>query len=490
MPAPLLWSEISPLPSPPAAPPAQGSMGVVLCATHRGRKLAVKVIKTATLAAGELERALTTLRAEVENMARASEGGLNDGVVVPVGLVVGAAPALWLAALGHHAPACVSSSSQLCALAMKWEEGGSLHELLHAPTRAWGAARTAERLLMCARLAGGVAALHAAGVVHGDVKGDNVLLSDRGAAPRPRFADFGFSEMRAAAASSARAPSAIGEKRGTWPYMAPEMLLEKEDGGPPEGVSRGGDVYALAVLCWEVLTGGTPWGGFTEQRRIVALVQGKPATLGTPLSALPVDTPAAVRELLGGCLAAERAARPRAAVVAEALHQAAQAMASGVFDIFLSHAWGADGAHAPLTTEVYLRLLDAGYRVWLDTAEMGHDMDASMRGGIASSGCVVALLSERFGTRPNCLLELRAARDAGKPVVACLADATPGWFPGAGEVRDILGTHYLFPDLRAAAAVDWRADVSAAEREVLTRAPNALPKVLQRVREALAQGRG
>ena len=161
-------------------------------------------------------------------------------------------------------------------------------------------------------------------------------------------------------------------------------------------------------------------------------------------------------------------------------------MTSGVFDIFLSHAW-VDGAHAPLTTEVYLRLLDAGYRVWLDTAEMGHDMVASMEGGIAKSGCVVALLTERYGTRPNCLLELRAAVDAGKPVVACLADAAPGWFPGAGEVRDLLGAHHLFPDLRAAAAVNWRADVNAGERETLTKAPGALPKVLQLVREVLGR---
>jgi hypothetical protein len=130
------------------------------------------------------------------------------------------------------------------------------------------------------------------------------------------------------------------------------------------------------------------------------------ARLGAP--PLPGDTPTAVKALLGACLAAGRDARPRAAQVAEALHQAAQDMASGVFDVFLSHAWGADGGHAPLTTDVYLRLIDAGFRVWLDTVEMGHDMEASMEGGIAKSGCVVALLSARYGTKEdpakdNCL---------------------------------------------------------------------------------------
>ena len=165
-------------------------------------------------------------------------------------------------------------------------------------------------------------------------------------------------------------------------------------------------------------------------------------------------------------------------------------MTSGVFDIFLSHAW-VDGAHAPLTTEVYLRLIDAGYRVWLDTAEMGADPDASMREGIAKSGCVVALLSERYGASRNCLFELRCAVEAAKPVVACLADplppSPPRWFPN-GELQALLDPkHHLFPDLRDAAAVDWRADVSAAEREVLTKAPGALPKVLQLVRGVLGR---
>jgi hypothetical protein len=96
---------------------------------------------------------------------------------------------------------------------------------------------------------------------------------------------------------------------------------------------------------------------------------------------------------------------------------------------------------------------------------MGHDLVASMTGGIEKSGCVVALLSERYGTRPNCLLELRAAKDAGKPVVACLADAAPGWFPAAGsEVAAMVNTaQRLLPDLRAAAAVDWRGEVGAGE---------------------------
>jgi serine/threonine protein kinase len=466
-------------------------MGVVVAAKGRGRTYAVKVYKAALFGAADLVLATNKLREEIKKMARASEGGLNEFVVVPAGIVTGQAPPTWLAALGPHAGACAINGNHLLGLVMSWEDGGTLHELLHDKRRAWGAG-TAARLQLCAQLASGVALLHAAGVVHGDIKGENVLLSDKSAAPRPRFSDFGLAELRTVATAAASHCTAVGAKRGTWPYMAPEMLLEKADGSPPDecGVSRSADMYALGVLCWEVLSGSTPWGGYTEQQRITALLSGSPTTVGVPLTAppLPVDTPAAVKELLGACLGAVRTARPRASEFAEGLHQASQTMQSGSFDIFLSHAWGADGKHAPLTTEVYLRLLDSGLRVWLDTAEMGADPDASMRAGIAKSGCVVALVSERYGASRNCLFELRCALDAGKPVVACLADPTPGWFP-SGELQTMLDPkRNFFPDLRAAAAVDWSAlGLAAGEREQLTKAPNALPKVLQLVKEV--QGR-
>ena len=484
----LAWADISPLDTPP---PAQGEMGVVIPATHRGHRVAVKVFKAALRVAGEQE-AVALLQAEVGKMAAASECGLNDFVVVPVGLVVGAASAPVLAALGPHASACIATGSappsHLCGMVMKWEDGGTLHDLLHSAMRVWGVG-TAERLLMCAQLATGVAALHAAGVIHGDVKGGNVMLSDRSATPRPRFTDFGFSQLRcAASAASAASSRGVGKQCGTWPYMAPEMLLEK-DGSPPEGVSRSGDVYALATLCWEVLSGKIPWEGISEQSRVNMLMHGTPGGPATLLKTpnLPLDTPAAVRALLGCCFSDERGTRPCASRVAEVLHQAAQDMSSGSYDIFLSHAWD-DGKHAPLTTEVYLRLLDAGYRVWLDTTDMGADPQASMLQGVERSRCVVALMSARYETRPACLFELQCAKDKEKPVVACLADAAEGWFPAEGSelLRLVPKERHLFPDLRNAAAVSWREDMSAKEREKLTKAPEALPKVLQLVRQVLA----
>ena len=285
--------------------------------------------------------------------------------------------------------------------------------------------------------------------------------------------------------------------------MAPEMLLEGE-GGATARASRSTDVYALGVLCWEVLTGKLPWEGATEQKMVTALVQAAqaahtrgealPLPRGVPLATppLPMDLPPAIKALLEHCLSADRDARPRIDAVELALHQAAQAMASGEFDVFLSHAWTEAGRHALLTTEVYRRLTDAGLRVWLDAAEMGADPTESMKDGIRRSKCVVALLNARYGTRPNCLRELTWAQEMGKPVVGCLAEAREGWFLSE-TLRTLLPPEvHLFPDLRAAAGVDWAAGEALGEgqRELLTKAPSALPLVLKLAGQLAGRSKG
>ena len=189
---------------------------------------------------------------------------------------------------------------ELLALVLRWEDGGSLADLLH--TRAWGAS-TSTRLLFCSQLAYGLCNLHSKGIIHADIKSGNVLLSDRGGSPRPLFTDFGISELRRAAASTTQPQeAATGSQRGTWPYMAPEMFRSKA--AAAVAPSRTTDVYALGTLCWEVLTGQLPWDGYTEAERVVALRSGEGLALSSP--PLPLDTPPAVTALLAHCLSARR----------------------------------------------------------------------------------------------------------------------------------------------------------------------------------------
>ena len=113
-----------------------------------------------------------------------------------------------------------ASRRLLDGLVMAWEEGGSLSETLYPPLlkQPWPSSAI-DRLRVCAEVAAGLAHLHRVGLVHGDLKPENVLLDGQG---RVRLADFGLAEARALTADSDSRLSTMqttGEKRGTWLYM-------------------------------------------------------------------------------------------------------------------------------------------------------------------------------------------------------------------------------------------------------------------------------
>jgi serine/threonine-protein kinase len=127
-------------------------------------------------------------------------------------------------------------------LVMELIEGGTLRELLaeRGPMPPYAVAAVLRPVLS------GLAAAHRAGLVHRDVKPENVLISDDG---EVKIADFGL--VRAVAAAGITSASVI---LGTAAYLSPEQV---RDGN----VTPRSDVYAAGIVTYELLTGRTPFSG-------------------------------------------------------------------------------------------------------------------------------------------------------------------------------------------------------------------------------------
>ncbi|WP_299034201.1 Stk1 family PASTA domain-containing Ser/Thr kinase [uncultured Pseudokineococcus sp.] len=127
-------------------------------------------------------------------------------------------------------------------LVLELVPGSTLRDLLAAegPLRAGTALAVLEPVLEA------LAAAHRAGVVHRDVKPENVLLTDDG---RVKVADFGL-----ARAASTQTSTATGVLMGTVAYLSPELVLH----GTADART---DVYAAGITLFEMLTGTQPFTG-------------------------------------------------------------------------------------------------------------------------------------------------------------------------------------------------------------------------------------
>jgi serine/threonine-protein kinase len=141
-------------------------------------------------------------------------------------------------------------------------------------------------------------AAHDAGVVHRDVKPANIVVDDEGYA---RLTDFGISRALAGAQLTQ-----TGEVLGTPHYLAPEQAQ-----GQPAGPAS--DVYALAVVGYEMITGERPFAGDS-------MVTTALAHVSQPAPPLPDDVPEPLRTTVMAGLAKDPAQRPESAsAFAEAL---------------------------------------------------------------------------------------------------------------------------------------------------------------------------
>ncbi len=120
-------------------------------------------------------------------------------------------------------------------------------------------------------VARGLSAAHALGIIHRDLKPENIMLSttvDR----RERAVIMDFGLAKDPYSNSADKLTATGIILGTPEFMSPEQLRGKQLDGRS-------DIYALALVTFEMLTGQLPFEGETQQEMMMARLNGAPRTL-------------------------------------------------------------------------------------------------------------------------------------------------------------------------------------------------------------------
>ena len=157
-------------------------------------------------------------------------------------------------------------------LALEFCPGGTLADRLQNQVPL--PPRTSAELVV--KIARGVAAAHAAGVVHRDLKPGNVLFD---AAGNPKVADFGLAKL-AAGADLTRA----GDVMGTPAYMAPEQAS-----GDIPSIGPATDVWALGVILHECLTAARPFAGGSAAEVMAAIQTRDPRSPRSLVPTLPAD---------------------------------------------------------------------------------------------------------------------------------------------------------------------------------------------------------
>jgi serine/threonine-protein kinase len=177
---------------------------------------------------------------------------------------------------------------------MPFIEGVSLRERLAEQ----GELPVSDALRILTELVEALAYAHGQGVVHRDLKPDNIMLSGR----HPLVMDFGIAKA-VSEATGRQTLTTAGVALGTPAYMAPEQATADPH------VDHRADLYAIGVIGYELLTGQPPFTGMSAQQILAAQVTESPAPISTrrPTVAPVLDA------LLMRCLQKRPADRPQRA---------------------------------------------------------------------------------------------------------------------------------------------------------------------------------
>ncbi|WP_413464515.1 protein kinase domain-containing protein [Corynebacterium sp. 22KM0430] len=172
-----------------------------------------------------------------------------------------------------------SHGTIFCFIVMEYVRGESLADLLSRE----GSLPEAMALDVMEQAAHGLAAIHALGMVHRDIKPGNLMVTQEG---KVKITDFGIAKAAAAVPLTR-----TGMVVGTAQYVSPEQAQGQEVGSTS-------DVYSLGVVGYEVLSGKRPFTGDSSVSVVLAHINQAPPALSTSISAQ-------TRELIGIALRKE-----------------------------------------------------------------------------------------------------------------------------------------------------------------------------------------
>ena len=334
---------------------AEGAVGVVYQAEHStsGAPAAIKVIRP-------------NLRARADIRARF----LREG---QVGLRL-AHPNL-MRVLAYGEDAC--REPPLPYIVAELLEGHNLAAYIDACK----VLEASEAVTIALRVSSALEVVHAAGVIHRDIKSDNIFLHrDASGTLVPKLIDFGVLKTVAAGGDEFISATSPGESIGTPHAMAPEQVVETGV------IDQRTDIYGLGIVLYHTLAGGVPFESRQYGELIVRIVHELPARIAERRGA---SVPLGLERVVMRCLEKDPVDRfQRMSDVTRALEEVGERCAGGELDAAQPRERGTESGRLPSCThEVRATVVvsqDArGDDATLASARPAHPIEARI---VASSG--------------------------------------------------------------------------------------------------------